>query len=117
MDQLMIWRCLDEIRGRFRDCFQVLGTCGELDAFVSIPDERDMAFLRKKVKSGADVGKLVLLQVFVQIGFMAETVNDRNSVNFLFGVMVSRNSFPVDWSRLIVGVFYLVDFLFDLLLT
>ncbi|GJW37125.1 hypothetical protein Tco_0060045 [Tanacetum coccineum] len=50
MDQLMIWRCLDEIRGRFRDCFQVLGTCGELDAFVSIPDEGDMAFLRKKVK-------------------------------------------------------------------
>ncbi|GJW71875.1 hypothetical protein Tco_0128792 [Tanacetum coccineum] len=46
----------------FADCFQVLGTCGELDAFVSIPDEGDMAFLRKKVKSGAAVGKLVLLQ-------------------------------------------------------
>ncbi|GJY85454.1 putative reverse transcriptase domain-containing protein [Tanacetum coccineum] len=61
MDQLMIWRCLDEIRGRFRNCFQVLGTCDELDAFVSIPDEGDMAFLRKKVKSGAAVGKLVLL--------------------------------------------------------
>ncbi|GJV01411.1 hypothetical protein Tco_1334980 [Tanacetum coccineum] len=43
-----------------------VGTCGELDAFVSIPDEGDMAFLRKKVKSGAAVGKLVLLQVFVQ---------------------------------------------------
>ncbi|GJS96914.1 hypothetical protein Tco_0803882 [Tanacetum coccineum] len=42
---------------------QVLGTCGELDPFVSIPDEGDMAFLRKKVKSGAAVGKLVLLQV------------------------------------------------------
>ncbi|GJZ63581.1 retrovirus-related pol polyprotein from transposon TNT 1-94 [Tanacetum coccineum] len=66
MEQLMIWRCLDEIRGRFRDCFQVLGTCGELDAFVSIPDEGDVAFLRKKVKSGAAVGKLVLLQVFVK---------------------------------------------------
>ncbi|GJV67524.1 putative reverse transcriptase domain-containing protein [Tanacetum coccineum] len=39
----------------------VLGTCGELDAFVSIPDEGDMAFLRKKVKSGAAVGKRVLL--------------------------------------------------------
>ncbi|GKD37582.1 hypothetical protein Tco_1257789, partial [Tanacetum coccineum] len=64
----------------------VLGTCDELDAFVSIPDEGDMAFLRKKVKSGAAVGKLVLLQVFVQ-------------------------------SWLIVGVFYLVDFSFDLLLT
>ncbi|GJT30353.1 hypothetical protein Tco_0910628 [Tanacetum coccineum] len=64
----------------------VLGTCDELDAFVSIPDEGDMTFLRKKVKSGAAVGKLVLLQVFVQ-------------------------------SRLIVGVFYLVDFSFDLLLT
>ncbi|GKB60148.1 hypothetical protein Tco_0916334, partial [Tanacetum coccineum] len=41
---------------------QVLGTCDELDAFVSIPDEGDMAFLRKKVNSGAAVGKLVLLQ-------------------------------------------------------
>ncbi|GKB60478.1 hypothetical protein Tco_0916664 [Tanacetum coccineum] len=48
---------------RIRDCFQVLGTCDELDAFVSIPDEGDMVFLRKKVKSGAAVGKLVLLQV------------------------------------------------------
>ncbi|GJR50840.1 hypothetical protein Tco_1401361 [Tanacetum coccineum] len=45
-----------------------------------------MAFLRKKVKSGAAVEKLVLLNVFVQ-------------------------------SRLIAGVFYLVDFSFDLLLT
>ncbi|GJS34212.1 hypothetical protein Tco_0532594, partial [Tanacetum coccineum] len=62
------------------------GTCDELDALVSISDEGDMAFLRKKVKSGAAVGKPVLLQVFVQ-------------------------------SRLIVGVFYLVDFSFDLLLT
>ncbi|GJX99516.1 putative reverse transcriptase domain-containing protein [Tanacetum coccineum] len=43
----------------------VLGTCDELDAFVSIPDEGDMAFLWKKVKSGAPVGKLVLLQGFV----------------------------------------------------
>ncbi|GKB33236.1 hypothetical protein Tco_0872637, partial [Tanacetum coccineum] len=41
----------------------VLGTCDELDAFVSIPDEGDMTFLRKKGKSGAAVGKLVLLQV------------------------------------------------------
>ncbi|GJV43339.1 putative reverse transcriptase domain-containing protein [Tanacetum coccineum] len=32
---------------------EVLGTCDELDAFVSILDEEDMAFLRKKVKSGA----------------------------------------------------------------
>ncbi|GKA09938.1 hypothetical protein Tco_0689371 [Tanacetum coccineum] len=40
----------------------VLGTCGELDAFVSIPDEGDMTFLHKKGKSGAAVGKLVLLQ-------------------------------------------------------
>ncbi|GJR00337.1 hypothetical protein Tco_0523321 [Tanacetum coccineum] len=64
----------------------VLGTCVELDAFVSIPDEGDMTFLRKKVKSGAAVGKLVLLQVFVQ-------------------------------SRKNVGVFHLVDFSFDLLLT
>ncbi|GKG02408.1 hypothetical protein Tco_0310044, partial [Tanacetum coccineum] len=38
------------------------GTYGELDAFVSIPDEGDMACLRKKVKSGAAVGKPVLLQ-------------------------------------------------------
>ncbi|GKB94054.1 putative nucleotidyltransferase, ribonuclease H [Tanacetum coccineum] len=55
-----VWK---EIRGRFRDCFQVLGTCGELDDLVSIPDEGDMSFLRKKVKSGVVVGKLVLLQV------------------------------------------------------
>ncbi|GJT76568.1 hypothetical protein Tco_1043293 [Tanacetum coccineum] len=41
----------------------VLGSCGELDDFVSIPDEGVTAFLRKKVKSGATVGKRVLLQV------------------------------------------------------
>ncbi|GJS96257.1 putative ribonuclease H-like domain-containing protein [Tanacetum coccineum] len=46
-------------------CRQVLGTCGELDAFVSIPDEGDMPFLHKKGKSGAAVGKLVLLQVSI----------------------------------------------------
>nr|GEU92412.1 hypothetical protein [Tanacetum cinerariifolium] len=40
----------------------VLGTRGELDGIVSIPDEGDMAFLRKNVKSGAAVGKHVLLQ-------------------------------------------------------
>ncbi|GJX93982.1 retrovirus-related pol polyprotein from transposon TNT 1-94, partial [Tanacetum coccineum] len=97
---------------------EVLGTCGELDAFVSIPDEGDMTFLRKKVKSGAAVEKLVLLQLnsYYRTGFMAKTVNDRNSVNFVFGVMVSKNLFPVDWYRIIVGVFYLVDFSFDLLL-
>ncbi|GKD02845.1 hypothetical protein Tco_1177819 [Tanacetum coccineum] len=39
------------------------GTCDELEVFVSIPDEGDMAFLRKKVKSGAAVGKRVLLKV------------------------------------------------------
>ncbi|GJR81980.1 putative reverse transcriptase domain-containing protein [Tanacetum coccineum] len=43
-------------------------TCDELDALVSIPDEGDMAFLRKKVKSGAAVGKLVLLQANSQNG-------------------------------------------------
>ncbi|GKA93095.1 putative reverse transcriptase domain-containing protein [Tanacetum coccineum] len=43
------------------DLGTVSGTCDELDALVSIPDEGDMAFLRKKVKSGAAVGKLVLL--------------------------------------------------------
>ncbi|GKA70441.1 putative reverse transcriptase domain-containing protein [Tanacetum coccineum] len=48
------------------DLGTVSGTCGELDTFVSIPDEGDMAFLRKKVKFGAAVGKLVLLQVIVQ---------------------------------------------------
>ncbi|GKC41378.1 hypothetical protein Tco_1059100, partial [Tanacetum coccineum] len=69
-------------------------TCGELDAFVSIPDEGDMAFLQKKVKSGAAVGKRVLLQL-VKIHF----------------------PWIGKWSRLIVGVFYLVDFSFDLLLT
>ncbi|GJW95529.1 hypothetical protein Tco_0175201 [Tanacetum coccineum] len=40
-------------------------SCDELDGFVSIPDEGDMAFLRKKVKSGAAVGKHVFLQVHV----------------------------------------------------
>ncbi|GJX13097.1 hypothetical protein Tco_0204855 [Tanacetum coccineum] len=44
---------------------EVLGTCGELDAFVSIHDEGDMTFLRKKVKSGAAVGKRVLIQVLL----------------------------------------------------
>nr|GEY86885.1 hypothetical protein [Tanacetum cinerariifolium] len=43
-------------------------TCDELDAFVSIPDEGDMAFLRKNVKYGAAVGKLVLLQVSANLG-------------------------------------------------
>ncbi|GJX10235.1 putative reverse transcriptase domain-containing protein, partial [Tanacetum coccineum] len=43
--------------------FFIWGSYGELDGFVSIPDEGDMAFLRKKVKSGAVVGKHVLLQV------------------------------------------------------
>ncbi|GJV50195.1 uncharacterized mitochondrial protein-like protein [Tanacetum coccineum] len=45
---------------------KVLGSCDELDGFLSIPDEGDMTFLRKKVKSGAAVGKRVLLQVLVQ---------------------------------------------------
>ncbi|GJV32138.1 putative reverse transcriptase domain-containing protein [Tanacetum coccineum] len=77
------------MRNRAQDGAPVLVTCDELDAFVSIPDEGNMAFLRKKVKSGAAVGKLVLLQVF----------------------------YSELRSRLIVGVFYLVDFSFDLLLT
>ncbi|GKA17808.1 hypothetical protein Tco_0697645, partial [Tanacetum coccineum] len=42
---------------------KVLGICGKLDAFVLIPDDGDMAFLRKKVKSRAAVGKRVLLQI------------------------------------------------------
>nr|GEW34069.1 hypothetical protein [Tanacetum cinerariifolium] len=37
----------------------------QIGPFVSILDEGDMAFLRKKVKSGAAVGKLVLLQVIM----------------------------------------------------
>ncbi|GJX89718.1 hypothetical protein Tco_0341732 [Tanacetum coccineum] len=51
----------------------VLGTCGELDAFVSIPDEGDMTFLHKKGKSGAAVGKLVLLHVFVHAAHSQRT--------------------------------------------
>ncbi|GJT31158.1 putative reverse transcriptase domain-containing protein [Tanacetum coccineum] len=47
---------------RDRKLQTVLGSCDELYGFVSIPDEGDMAFLRKKVKSGAAVGKRVLLQ-------------------------------------------------------
>ncbi|GJT76058.1 hypothetical protein Tco_1042783 [Tanacetum coccineum] len=38
-------------------------SCGELDAQPSPPDEGVMTFLRKKVKTGAVVGKRVLLQV------------------------------------------------------
>nr|GEX04836.1 hypothetical protein [Tanacetum cinerariifolium] len=50
-----------------------VGICGELDAFVSIPNEGDMTFLRKKVKSGAAVGKLVLLQArfFNNLSFLS----------------------------------------------
>ncbi|GJW62472.1 hypothetical protein Tco_0111807 [Tanacetum coccineum] len=40
-------------------------SCGELDAQPSPPDEGVMTFLRKKVKTGAVVGKRVLLQVLV----------------------------------------------------
>nr|GEV79388.1 reverse transcriptase domain-containing protein [Tanacetum cinerariifolium] len=54
---------LEDALWAFRTAYKVLGTCVELDAFVSITDEGDMTFLRKKVKSGAAVGKLVLLQV------------------------------------------------------
>ncbi|GJX42573.1 hypothetical protein Tco_0257563, partial [Tanacetum coccineum] len=43
----------------------VAGSCDELDGFVSISDEGDMAFLRNKVKSGAAVGKRVLLQIIM----------------------------------------------------
>ncbi|GKC05839.1 hypothetical protein Tco_0997449 [Tanacetum coccineum] len=50
----------------FRTVLKSVGTCDELDDFVSIPDEGVMAFLRKKVKSGAAVEKRVLLQVHAQ---------------------------------------------------
>ncbi|GJY37218.1 hypothetical protein Tco_0422596 [Tanacetum coccineum] len=40
-------------------------SCGELDAQPSPPDEGVMTFLRKKVKTGAVVGKRVLLQVIM----------------------------------------------------
>ncbi|GJY47831.1 putative reverse transcriptase domain-containing protein [Tanacetum coccineum] len=56
---------------------EVLGTCGELDAFVSIPDDADMAFLRKKVKSGVAVGKLILLQVIKAKDLELGTIRDR----------------------------------------
>ncbi|GKF23595.1 hypothetical protein Tco_0075917, partial [Tanacetum coccineum] len=58
IDDLEVFRLRLEV-----DLGTVLGTCDELDAFVSIPDEGDMAFLQKKVKSGAAIEKLVLLQV------------------------------------------------------
>ncbi|GJS33393.1 hypothetical protein Tco_0531775 [Tanacetum coccineum] len=45
------------------DIYRVLGSCDKLEGFVSILDEGDMAFLWKKVKSGAAVGKRLLLQV------------------------------------------------------
>ncbi|GJX10734.1 hypothetical protein Tco_0200593 [Tanacetum coccineum] len=56
-----------EMDGEVRDrkLRTVLGSCDEFDGFVSIPDEGDMAFLRKKVKSGAAVGKRVLLQIIM----------------------------------------------------
>ncbi|GJT70284.1 putative reverse transcriptase domain-containing protein [Tanacetum coccineum] len=61
------WEREDFFKNKYPHLFankkKVLGICDELDAFVSIPDEGDMAFLRKKVKFGATVGKLVLLQV------------------------------------------------------
>nr|GEV83515.1 integrase, catalytic region, zinc finger, CCHC-type, peptidase aspartic, catalytic [Tanacetum cinerariifolium] len=43
------------------------GACGELDGFVLVSDEGDMAFLRKKVKSEVTVGIRVLLQVLLWI--------------------------------------------------
>nr|GEY17728.1 RNA-directed DNA polymerase, eukaryota [Tanacetum cinerariifolium] len=42
-----------------------------VDGFVSIPDEGDMAFLRKKVKSEAAVRKRVLLQVVLRRNFLS----------------------------------------------
>ncbi|GJR00249.1 zinc knuckle CX2CX4HX4C containing protein [Tanacetum coccineum] len=43
--------------------YTLRASCGELDAQPSPPDEGVMTFLRKKVKTGAVVGKRVLLQV------------------------------------------------------
>ncbi|GJV34998.1 hypothetical protein Tco_1407475 [Tanacetum coccineum] len=50
-------------------------SCGELDAQPSPPDEGVMTFLRKKVKTGAVVGKRVLLQRVTDdlIAFSGET--------------------------------------------
>ncbi|GKD23483.1 hypothetical protein Tco_1225186, partial [Tanacetum coccineum] len=45
--------------------YTLRASCGELDAQPSPPDEGVMTFLRKKVKTGAVVGKRVLLQVLV----------------------------------------------------
>nr|GEU40496.1 putative reverse transcriptase domain, ribonuclease H-like domain protein [Tanacetum cinerariifolium] len=39
----------------------VLGSCGELDGFVSIPDEGDMAFLRKKIEADDQAIQTILL--------------------------------------------------------
>ncbi|GJZ25492.1 RNA-directed DNA polymerase, eukaryota, reverse transcriptase zinc-binding domain protein [Tanacetum coccineum] len=47
------------------DQFKAKASCGELDAQPSPPDEGVMTFLRKKVKTGAVVGKRVLLQVIM----------------------------------------------------
>ncbi|GJS58245.1 putative reverse transcriptase domain-containing protein [Tanacetum coccineum] len=54
------------------------GSCDEFDGFVSIPDEGDMAFLRKKVKSGAAVGKRVFLQVLIIMANLPPLNNDPN---------------------------------------
>ncbi|GJS10103.1 RNA-directed DNA polymerase, eukaryota, reverse transcriptase zinc-binding domain protein [Tanacetum coccineum] len=45
--------------------YTLRASCGELDAQPSPPDEGVMTFLRKKVKTGAVVGKRVLLQVIM----------------------------------------------------
>ncbi|GJW63134.1 putative reverse transcriptase domain-containing protein [Tanacetum coccineum] len=68
------------------DLGTVSSSCDELDALVLIPDEGDMAFLRKKVKSGATVGKRVL---------------NSSSCNKIR-------------SRLIIGAFVSIDLSFDL---
>nr|GEY81313.1 hypothetical protein [Tanacetum cinerariifolium] len=53
----------DDYEELYRDInINLEGSYGELDGFVSILDEGDMAFLQRKVKSGDAVRKRVLLQ-------------------------------------------------------
>ncbi|GKC22009.1 putative reverse transcriptase domain-containing protein, partial [Tanacetum coccineum] len=62
-----------------------IGTCGELDAFVSIPDEGDMAFLRKKVKSGAAVEGKCLSWLIVGVLRSCGFIIDLLSRDYLYG--------------------------------
>ncbi|GJX69102.1 ribonuclease H-like domain-containing protein [Tanacetum coccineum] len=71
---------------------KVLDSCDELDGFVSIPDEIDMAFLWKKVKSVVAVGKRVLLQIIASLHREFSMI-DLGSLNYFLGISVTWDCF------------------------